>query len=233
MNRVLEAARLHAIHPVAILGIPWLVVLSSYAINELVWGFGHFADQPGNPSGTGGVLALYVTVTAVFLQSVTHLFPFAMSLGLSRRTFFAGTALMAVAQAVGYAVVLVLLTALEDASSGWWTGLHFFAPVHIDRLPVIGQFALFLCLMLGFMLLGIAIGAVQKRWGAAGLYALAIGALLVFGGAAVVITGLGDWLAFRRWFVDTPALALAAIYLGFAAVLGAALARTGLRRAVP
>lgn len=234
MNRILQAARLHVVHPLVILGVPWLVVVSSFAINELIWGFGHIAEQPGaSSSGTGGVLALYIAVLFVFLQSVSQLFPFALSLGLSRRVFVAGTALMALVQAVGYALVLVVLTAFEDASGGWWTGLHFVAPVHIDRLPVLEQFALFLCLMLGFMLLGTAIGAVQKRWGAAGLYSLTIGALLVFGGAAVVLTALDGWGAFGSWFVTTPALALGAIYLGFAAVLASGLTWTGLRRAVP
>ena len=234
MNRVLQAARLHVVHPRVILGVPWLVVSSSFAINELIWGFGHVADQPGAGSGgTGGVLALYFAVLFVFLQSVTQLFPFAMSLGLSRRAFLAGTALIALAQGVGYALALTALTAVEDASGGWWTGLHFVAPVGIDQLPVAAQFGLFFCLMLGFMLIGIAIGGVQKRWAAAGLYALLIGAMLLFGGAAVVLTALGDWPSFGSWFVSMPALGLAAIYLAFAAVLSAVLTWTGLRRAVP
>ena len=33
MNRVLQAARLHLVHPLVILGIPWLVVGLSFAIN--------------------------------------------------------------------------------------------------------------------------------------------------------------------------------------------------------
>jgi hypothetical protein len=233
MNRILQAARLHVVHPLVILGVPWLVVASSFTINELIWGFGRIADQPGNTGGTGGVLALYITVSIVFLQSVTGLFPFALSLGLSRRLFLAGTAVVALAQAIGYALALTVLTAIEDASGGWWTGLHFFAPLHLDRLPVLEQFAVFVCLMLGFELLGIAIGTVHKRWGQAGLWALTIGAILVFGGAAVLLTGLDAWGSFGSWFLGTPAPALAAIYLAFAAVLSAGLSWTGLRRAVP
>lgn len=225
-----RSARLHVLHPLAILGIPWLVALSSFAINEVIWGVGDLGGQPG---GAGGVLALYVTVSVVFLQSVTQLFPFSMTVGLSRRAFYAGTALMAVVQAIGYAVVLTVLGVLEDASGGWWTRLHFFAPVHIDRLPLVEQFAVFFCLMLGFALLGTAIGAVHKRWGAAGLYALAIGALLAFGGAFARITGLHGWGSVASWFVLGSTLTLSAAYLGLALVLAAALGWTGLRRAVP
>jgi hypothetical protein len=37
MNRVLQAAHLHLIHPLSILGIPWLVVGISFAINVAIW----------------------------------------------------------------------------------------------------------------------------------------------------------------------------------------------------
>ena len=37
MSRVLQAARLHLIHPAMMLGIPWLVVSISFAINMATW----------------------------------------------------------------------------------------------------------------------------------------------------------------------------------------------------
>jgi hypothetical protein len=230
MNRVLAAARLHVVHPLVILGMPWVIVLTSYAINEAIWGFGHLGTQPG---GTGGVLALYITVAVAFLQSVTQLFPFALSMGLSRRTFYAGTALMAVVQSLGYALVLTALTAVEDATGGWWTGLHFFAPLHLDRLAVVEQIAVFFLLMLGMTFLGIAIGAVVKRWGQTGTYLLVIGTLVIFGAAAVLVTGMGWWSPLGTWLVARSALTIA---LGYAVVVGlisAGLSYAGLRRAVP
>lgn len=233
MNRVLQAARLHVVHPLFILGMPWAIVLTSFAVNEAIWGFGDIPQRSDGTAWTGGVLALYITVAVAFLQSVTQLFPFAMGVGLSRRLFAAGTTLMALAQAVAYAVVLTLLTAVENATGGWGTGMHFFAPGDLGRLPLVAQLGLFLSVMLAFMLLGIAIGTVHKRWGTAGLYALVMAAVLAFGAAAVVLTVAGAWPAFGRWFLDTPAIAIASIYLAFAAVLAALLSWTGLRRAVP
>jgi hypothetical protein len=231
MNRILNAARLHVVHPMAILAVPWLVVLSSFAINEAIWGFGHLGSQPGG--GTGGVLALYITVAIVFVQSVTQLFPFALGMGLSRRTFYAGTAVMVVAQAIGYAVVLVALTAIENTSGGWWVGLHFFAPLQLNEKSALTQFVVYGSVMLGMAFLGVAIGVISKRWGPTGLYALGVGVLLAFGGAAVVVTALGDWAPLGHWFADRQILTLA---LGYAAVVGlisAGLSYLGLRRAVP
>ena len=80
-----------------ILGIPWLVVVISFAINVAIWAL---ADPAGEQDGgfTGGILALYITVLVVYVQAVTQLLPFAMGVSLSRRTFFLGDALVAVVQ---------------------------------------------------------------------------------------------------------------------------------------
>ena len=49
MNRVLGAARLQVMHPLVAVGIPWLVVGPSFAINLAVWGLGDLGDEPGAP----------------------------------------------------------------------------------------------------------------------------------------------------------------------------------------
>jgi hypothetical protein len=231
MNRVLGAARLYATRPQGSLAVPWLVVLSSFAVNVAIWGFGHLRSTAG--ASTGGLSALYIAVTIFLVQAVVQLFPFAMSLGLSRHTFYAGTALVALVQAVGYGVVLTALTAIENATGGWGVGLHFFAPYGLDRLNVVQQFLIYGSILLACAFLGIAIGAVTKRWGAFGLWTLGIGALLVFGGAAVLVTGLHSWSDVGDWLVARSALTLALAFAGAVALLSAALSYTGLRRAVP
>src|SRR4051794_34493268 len=231
MNRVMGAARLYATRPQDSLAVPWLVVLSSFAVNVAIWGFGNLRNTPG--AGTGGLSALYIAVTIFLVQAVVQLFPFGMSLGLSRRTFYVGTALIALVQAVGYGVVLTALTAVENATGGWGVGLHFFAPYGLDRLNAAEQFLIFGSIMLACAFLGIAIGVVAKRWGATGLWALGIGALLLCGGAAVLITGLHSWTDLGNWLVARSALTLALVLAGTVALLSAGLSYTGLRRAVP
>ena len=113
MDRILGAARLHLVNPLMSLGVPWLVVLSSFAINLVVWGVTAAGDQPGGGS-TGGLAALYLTVLIVFAQSITQLLPFAMGLSLTRRTFYLGTALVALVQSFGYGIVLTVLDAVEN-----------------------------------------------------------------------------------------------------------------------
>ena len=56
MSRVVAAARLHAIHAPVALGVPWLVVGSSFAINLAIWAaMSPEARAAGGTGGLGGV----------------------------------------------------------------------------------------------------------------------------------------------------------------------------------
>ncbi|GAB3351747.1 hypothetical protein [Modestobacter lapidis] len=57
MNRVLGGARVHLAHPLVILGVPWMVVSISFAINVAIWGLVDVAAQDAN-AATGGVTSL-------------------------------------------------------------------------------------------------------------------------------------------------------------------------------
>ena len=121
MNRVLAAARLHLVHPLVVLGVPWMVGAVSFAINWAVWRIVDIRSLEGDDGFTGGVSALYITVLIVFVQAVTQLMPFAMGISLSRRSYFLGTCLAGVGMALGFGVALALLDAVESATgAGEW-----------------------------------------------------------------------------------------------------------------
>jgi len=136
MNRVLTATRLQVVHPMVILGMPWLIAASSFALNWVLWAVTVVGEEPG--AFTGGILALYITVSVVFVQAVTQLLPFAMGLSLSRRTYWLGVALFAAAVSAGSGVVLAVLSRSEQATGGWGVGLEFWAPgpLYADSFPV-------------------------------------------------------------------------------------------------
>jgi hypothetical protein len=233
MNRVLTAGRLHLIHPLVGFGVPWLVVGISFAINWLIWDFADLRHQANDGGFTGGVSSLYITVGIVFVQAVTQLLPFAMGVSLSRRSFYLGTALIGVVQALGYGIALAVLTAIEGATDGWGVGLRFWAPAGLD----VDNFALQVLVsgapMLAFIACGAGIGVVHKRWGNAGTWGLILGAIVVLGGLAVLITALGTWVQVGQWFADRSVVTLAvSLPLALAIVL-AGLTWTGLRRTVP
>ncbi|WP_336033800.1 hypothetical protein [Geodermatophilus sp. FMUSA9-8] len=232
MNRVLASARLHAMNPLLTVGIPWGVVSLSFVINLAVWSLTDAGTQPGGGI-TGGVASLYITVLVVFVQSVTQVMPFAMGMSLSRRTFYLGTALAALVAALVYGVAVALLVAIEDATGGWGVRLNFWAPGQMDVDNIALQVLVSGAPMLAAAFLGVAIGVVMKRWGQYGIWGLVIGAMVVFGGLAVLVSWRGWWGDVGTWLVDQSTLTLAvAIPVALAAV-AAALSFAGLRRVVP
>jgi hypothetical protein len=231
MNRTVVAARLHAVHGLVAFGIPWLIVGSSFAINIAIWSA--LPTDARSEGGTGGLLSLYITVAVVFLQSVTQLFPLAMGLSLTRRTFYLGTVLAAAAQALVYGVLLTALTLVENATDGWGVGLSFWAPGQVDVGNPALQVVVFAVPMFLAAAVGIGLGVVVKRWGTAGMWALTVGLLLTAGAAAALITWRDGWPAVGSFFVDTSAVALLLIGPAVLAALVVGAGFLGLRRAVP
>ncbi|WP_456600436.1 hypothetical protein [Blastococcus sp. SYSU DS0616] len=230
MTRVLQAARLHLVHPLVALGIPWLVVSISFAINLAVW---HLTPASEESGITGGILAFYFTVLVVYVQAVTQVLPFAMGISLSRQAFYLGTALVALVQAVGYGIALSALVSIENATNGWGAGMDFWAPgVFEVGNPVLQVFASGAPL-LAFMFVGVGMGVVHQRWGQMGTWGLILGSIVVLGGLTVLITWLDTWGSIGVWFTDQSTVTLTvALPLAFAAV-AALVSFPGIRRVVP
>jgi hypothetical protein len=231
MNRVLTAARLHLVHPLVILGIPWVVVAISFAINVAIWSLTPAGEQDGG--FTGGVLALYITVLVVYVQAVTQLLPFAMGISVSRRTFYLGTGLVAVGQSLFYGVALSVLVTVENATGGWGTDMDYWAPgpFEVDN-PVLQVFTSG-APMLACAFVGVGVGVVHQRWGQAGTWGLIIGSLVLFGGLAILVSWLDAWGAIGRWFADQSLVTLTVGLPAVIALLAALPAFPGIRRVVP
>ena len=231
MTRVLQAARLHLIHPAMLLGIPWLIGSISFAINLATW---HLTPAGEDDGGfTGGILALYITVLAIFVQVVTQLLPFAMGVSISRRTFYLGTALVAVVHALASGVVISALVSIENATGGWGKEMSFWAPGVLEvGNPVLQVFAA-AAPMLAFAFVGVGIGIVHQRWGQTGTWGLIAGSMVLFGGLAVLISWLGAWREVGDWFADQSTATLTIGLPLLVAVIAAAASFPGIRRVVP
>ena len=178
-------------------------------------------------------MSLYITVGIVFLQSVTQLFPLAMGLSLTRRTFYLGTLLTAGLQSLVFGVVLTVFTLVENATGGWGVGLSFWAPGRLDVDNPALQVVVFAVPMLLASVVGTGLGVVVKRWGQTGMWVLGITSLLLSGLAGVLVTYSGSWGAVGAFFLDAPLAVLVLVVPGLAAVALAGLGFAGLRRAVP
>ncbi|WP_299959799.1 hypothetical protein [uncultured Modestobacter sp.] len=233
MNRVVSAARLQAANPVVSLGVPWMVVSISFAINVAIWGLADLAADPDASANTGGIASLYITVVVVSAQLVAQVFPFALGLSLSRRTYYLGAALASLVQSLVFAVPLTVLTAVENATNGWGVGLDFWAPGALDVGNPALQLAVFALPMLAACFLGAGIGVVFKRWGATGMYALAMGTILLAGVVVVVVTWQQAWTDLWSWLTDRSVATMTLGLPAFLVIALAGLSYLGLRRAVP
>lgn len=231
MNRALTVARLQFVAWRVVLGWPWGILALSFLINLAL--FSAMRENDDFEPVTGGLLSIYIVMFIASISAITQDFPFAIGLGLSRRSFYLGNVLQFAAQAVVYAAVLYLLAVVEEATDGWGANLRFFGlPFLLVENPVL-RFLGFAIpfLLLGFI--GIAIALVFKRWRVNGLLTLSTVALGGIGGLAVLATWRGWWSAIGGWFVDQPNWALLVGWPALVTVLLAAVSYLVIRRATP
>lgn len=232
-NRVLTAARLNVVDARTRLGMPWLVLGAVWLVNLLIYGLIR-ANTGGDDDGTIGALAaLYLFMAVAYLQTMTQTFPFALSLGVTRRNFYLGASLVVLLESLLHGVLLTIMLAVERATGGWGLAMRVFGVGFlVQGNPVLQVVAYAVPLMaLGF--LGLLVGTVFRRWGQLGIYVGGIGSILVLGGLVALVTWQQWWGAVGRFFSTTPSLALVGAYplvlVALAAVGGFLL----VRRATP
>ncbi|ASW56544.1 hypothetical protein [Plantactinospora sp. KBS50] len=229
MNRTLLAARLPLLTAGSI-GWPWLNLVLAFLVSYAV--FGSMGDVEGG-ARTGGIASVYLTVLVISANWVAQALPFALAVGLTRREFFTGTALLVAAQSVAYGVLLCLLRQAEQATGGWGIRMRFFAPPWIAQQNLAMQFLVYAVPFLVAAFLGSFVAVVHLRWRLSGVFVLVIGVTLPLGGLAAVVGWRDWWPAVLGWLFDQTAVSLLA---GWSAVLAVALAGAGyltLRRAAP
>lgn len=232
MKRVLDTARVQLAAWPSTLGLPWLIVGISFVINLAIF-LTLNAPADEGPHGTGGLASLYVFVLIAYVMTMTHYFPMALGMSVTRRVFYLATCLVAITQAVVYSVVILLLGLVENATGGWWTSLQFFDLDFLHQDNVVLQLLIFAVPMLVAASLGMFFGVTFKRWGATGMYTLTVGGLVVFGGLAVLVTWSRGWAAIGAWFADQSWLSLLAGWPALLALVLAAASFLMLRRATP
>ncbi|TCK26888.1 hypothetical protein [Pseudonocardia endophytica] len=220
-NRVLTAARLNLVGAWGRLAIPWMVVGAAFLINLLIFGLIRANTDDGDPGVTGALAALYFAVAAAHLQTMTQTFPFALSLGITRRHFYLGTGLVVLGESILHAIGLTVMLAIENGTGGWGIDLRFFGVGFLVQSNPFAQVAVYGGPLLALGFIGMMVGTLFKRWGQLGLYAAAIGTTLVLGGLVALVTWQQWWGSVGTFFATTPMIQLAALYPLVIAVLAA------------
>lgn len=228
-RRLLNVARLQTVAWRTGLVWPWIILAIAFAVNLLL--FTAMDARGVEEKTTGGLSSIYFVMSFVAYATVTKDFPFALSMGVTRRTFFLGAAAFAIVQAMVYGAVIGLLRMAEVATGGWGIELNFFAPVFLQVDDPAQQWLIYVVPFLVVAATGQALGLVAKRWSVNGILALIAGLTAAVGLFATLATLWEWWGPIGTWFADSSLTALWAGWPALGAVLLAGLTYLGLRRA--
>jgi hypothetical protein len=232
MSTLVKVARFHLVQPYQYLVVLWGVLTFSFAVNLAIYALvpiGHnplgATDPAVVPDGryTGAVASFFIYFLVLGMQSIGRSLPFGLSLGVSRRSYYAGTALLAAALAVVDGLVLAVLQVLERLTGGWGVRMGFFRIPYLLAGPwYLTWVSSFVALTLLFVY-GMWYGIVFRRWGLVGTVVFIAAQITVLLGAAVVVTWARGWTSVGHFFTGLTAAGLT----GVLAVLTVALLAGG------
>ena len=176
---------------------PWLILAINFLIEVVL-----VAGWPGRQgqAAYSGPAAIYVVLIIIGALAIARQLPFALALGVSRRSFYAGTALLSGALAAVYGLGLTVLQLIERGTGGWGLNLHFFrvpyllaGPWYLSWLTSFAGLALMLAWGMWF-------GIVYRRWNLAGLLSFIAAQALALLLVLLTIGGAHDWHSVAHFF---------------------------------
>ncbi|MFP5072385.1 hypothetical protein ACLFMI_22305 [Pseudonocardia nantongensis] len=221
-NRVLAVIRMNGVDAVGRIGGSWLILTAIFAVNLVIWWAIRANVDDAGDGATGALSALFFIIGSTYLIVMTQVMPFALSLGITRRHFYAGVSVLVAVETLFHAVVLTALLGIERATGGWGIGTGFFSMSFMPEQNPLLQVLTYWSPLVAIGFVFVAIGAIFRRWGQFGVWTAVVAALLVIGAIVFALTWQSAWPAFGRFFVDTPIPLLLGIYpLGLAVVAAA------------
>jgi hypothetical protein len=217
MTTYLNVARYHLVQRFNYLVLPWAILVFVFGVDMAILALtpaGHSAQRD-----VGGLAAIFVIGFVLGIQSVARSLPFGLTLGLSRRSYYLGTALLAIALAAVVGVVVTVGQAIERTSGGWGISMGFF------RVPFILSGPWYLTWLTSFVVLtllfayGMWFGLVYRRWSLVGLVAFIAAQVTVLLVGALATTWTDAWREVGHFFTTLSASGLTGILAALTVVL--------------
>lgn len=221
MSTMISTTRLHFnkrevtfLIPLYITGV---VAVISVLISFLFWRSGSLPGTAGwvqgSQSNPGIAWALAGFLVYLGVQSVATTFPFALTLGASRRGFVGGTFLWDVTVSAYLALVFAVLTTVEVATEHWFSGFYIFDVYVLGAGDLRLLIPIVFLSVLSMLTIGGVFGAAWIRFGARGPQFVGIGTGIVLILALIVILPVApDILAgFELWWLAIAAGCMIAV----------------------
>jgi hypothetical protein len=217
MKTLVNVARYHLVDRITYVALPWAILAFSFLINLAI---AAMAPQPPGGIYSGGLVSIYIFLLICGVLSMTRELPFGLMLGVSRRGYYLGTALLVLALGIAYGLALTALQAVERASGGWGYSLHYFQVPWIMDGPWYQTWVTSFVLLVLFFLYGMWYGLVYRRWNVVGILAFVVAQMLVALVVVAVLALTHTWTAFGHFFTTVQAPALTGVLAALAVVLG-------------
>jgi hypothetical protein len=167
----------------------------------------------------GGLAAAFLVMLTVGVQTAARALPFALTLGVSRRTYFAGVSALALALAACFGLVVALGQIAERATGGWGMRMAYFrVPYLLDGSWYLSWLTATTVFLLLFVY-GMWYGLIFRRGGLPGATVFGAGQLGVLALAAVVATWVHGWTGVGRFFTTLSATGVTVVLAVAAAVM--------------
>jgi hypothetical protein len=220
MTTWINVARYHlADYRYNFVAIGWCALAFAFGIDVLILVAAR--AQPGSPHPVGGLATIYAFLFVGGVLSVSQSLPFGLALGVSRRSYYLGTVLLAAVLAAVDGLAVTGLQAIERATGGWGINMHFFQVPYILSGPWYLTW-LTSSVALGLIFIyGIWFGLVFRRWKLFGLAAFAAAQITVLTAGALAVTWTNAWASLGHFFTALSPAGLTGVLAAVAVVLAA------------
>ena len=197
-----------------LLTLPWVVLTFVFALSWAI-----IAVEDGHDSHPSSVLWVFLVFFVVGVSSVTRALPFGLALGLSRRSYYLGTVLLAVLLAAVDGLPLAGLQALERVTGGWGRDMYAF------RVPYLLGGPWYMTWLTSYVLLtlvyvyGLWYCLVYRRWDLTGLVVFIGAQMTAFVVGFLVVTWTHASTGFHDFFATLTPAGFTGVLAALAAVL--------------
>jgi hypothetical protein len=206
MTTWIKVARFHLADRLSYTALPWGVLAINFAIYLAIAASAGRGGSVQIPSANVAAIYLFFFIAGVL--SIGRSLPFAFALGVGRRSYYAGTALLAVSLAAVYGLALAVLQVIEQATGGWGVGLHFFRVAYILPGPWYLTWLTSFVLLALMFIYGMWFGLVYRRWNLLGLLAFIAALVIVLVPGIVITSHAHAWPAIGHFFTTLSAAGL-------------------------
>jgi hypothetical protein len=215
-NILVKVARFQLVDRTSYTILPWAILAFDFAVNLAV---AVSRSGPHAPLQTAALSAIFLFFAVLGGLSIFQSLPFALALGVSRRSYYAGTALLTVVLAAVYGLALAVLQAIEQATGGWGVDLHFFRVAYILPGP---WYLTWLTSFTGLALMfayGMWFGLVYRRWNLIGLLGFGAAQIVVVVAGVIAASRADAWPSIGHFFTTLSAAGVTGLLVALAVAL--------------